>query len=105
MRTAQRWMAAYKREGLTGLAPKRRSDRGRCRGLPEQLHRLIEGLALGKPRPPMAAMQRRAAGVAVRYGWPEPTYRQVRGVVGRMEKGTLRGCLVRAKAPSRVARA
>ena len=38
----------------------------------------------------MAAVQRRAAEVAVRYGWPEPTYRQVRGVVGRMEKGMLK---------------
>jgi putative transposase len=90
LRTAQRWMAAYKREGFAGLAPKGRSDRGRPRGLPEQLQRLIEGLALAKPKPSMAAVQRQAAGIANRYGWPEPTYRQVRGIVGRMEKGMLK---------------
>ena len=83
-------MANYKREGLSGLSPKPRGDRGRCRGLPEQLQRLIEGLALGKPRPSMAAVRRRAAEVAARYGWPEPTYRQVRGAVGKMEKGMLK---------------
>lgn len=84
-RTAQRWMAAYKQEGLTGLAKCPRGDRGHCHKLPLQLEKVIEGLALKKPKPSMASVQRQAAEISTRYGWPEPTYRQVRGIIGRLD--------------------
>lgn len=90
LRTAQRWMAAYKREGLSGLVKLPRGDRGHCHKLPEQLERIIEGLTLKKPKPSMATVQRQAAEIAVRYDWPEPTYRQVRGVIGRLDAGMLK---------------
>ncbi len=90
LRTAQRWMAAYEREGLAGLRRRSRSDRGNCHKLSEQLERVIEGLALKKPKPSMASVQRQAAEIAARYGWPTPSYRQVRGVVGRIDKGMLK---------------
>lgn len=86
-RTAQRWMAAYKRNGLAGLAKSPRSDKGHCHGLPEQLERAIEGLALAKPRPSVATVHRKARQIAVFYGWPEPTYRQVGGIVKRLQAG------------------
>lgn len=89
-RTAQRWMAAYKREGLAGLAKRPRGDRGHCHKLPQELERVIEGLALGKPRPSIAAVRRQAARIAASYDWPEPTYRQVRGVIGRLDAGMLK---------------
>lgn len=70
LRTTQRWMATYKREGLAGLARLTRSDRGHCHKLPAQLERVVEGLALRKPRPSMAAVQRRAAAtLSVRGPW------------------------------------
>ena len=90
LRTAQRWMASYKRGGLGGLASRSRSDKGHCHKLPEQLERITEGLALRKPRLSMAAVQRQAAEIAGKYGWPEPSYRQVRGIVERMDKGMLK---------------
>lgn len=45
-RTAQRWLARYRQGGLAGLLDRPRSDRGRSHGLPPELERLIEGLAL-----------------------------------------------------------
>ena len=49
LRTAQRWLAQYRRYGLAGLARRERSDRGHRHGLQPELKPLIEGLALRKP--------------------------------------------------------
>ena len=46
LRTVQNWVRSYREAGLSGLAKKGRSDRGKPRGLPEELVLLIEGLAL-----------------------------------------------------------
>lgn len=67
-RSVQRWMAAYRGEGLAGLAPQPRGDRGHCHGLPRELEGVIEGLALKKPRLSTAAVHRRAVEIAVRQG-------------------------------------
>lgn len=85
LRTAQRWMAAYKREGLPGLGRKPRGGRDHCHKLPKEIVAAIEGLSLMAPRPSMASVQRRAAEIAALKGWPEPSYRQVRGVIGRID--------------------
>lgn len=77
LRSAQRWMATYKGEGLAGLAPHPRGDRGHCHGLPRELEGVIEGLALKKPRLSTAAVHRRAVEIAARQGWAEPSYAQV----------------------------
>lgn len=42
VRTAQRWLARYRADGLAGLARRGRSDRGRRR-FPDELVALIEG--------------------------------------------------------------
>lgn len=42
--------------------------------MPEDLVRLIEGLALHQSRPAVAAVARQAAVVAEREGWPVPFY-------------------------------
>jgi putative transposase len=79
-RTAQRWLAAYRRDGLVGLARRPRADRGRRR-LPDELLLLIEGLALRRPPPSVAAIHRQAAQVARGCGWPVPSYSRVYGIV------------------------
>jgi putative transposase len=53
LRTARRWAAQYRRQGLAGLARKGRSDRGK-RHLSATLRQAIEGLALKKPPLPTA---------------------------------------------------
>ena len=85
LRTAQRWLASYKKDGLAGLSPKPRGDQGHCHGLPPELEEAIEGLALATPKPSMASVQRVAAKLAALLGWPEPSYRQVRGIIARID--------------------
>jgi len=51
LRTAERWLARYHRNGLAGLAHRRRRDRGQRRCIPSELTAVIEGLALRKPPP------------------------------------------------------
>ena len=46
LRTARRWVAAFRTYGLAGLVRQARSDRGKRRGLPTNLSSLIEGLRL-----------------------------------------------------------
>ncbi len=60
LRTAQRWVAAYRRHGLAGLARRPRADRSQARGIPERLRHCIEGLALQRPLRSLAAIQRPA---------------------------------------------
>jgi putative transposase len=53
--------------------------------MPEQLHMLIEGLALQRPPPSIATVHRRAAEVATSQGWPTPSYATVYDVVRRLD--------------------
>src|ERR1700685_1202248 len=50
LRTARRWVAAFRAHVLAGLIRQTRSDQGKRRGLPTDLPSLIEGLALQKPK-------------------------------------------------------
>lgn len=84
VRTAQRWLARYRADDLTGLARQPRRDRGRRR-LPEQLQLLIEGLALRRPAPTIAAVHRLAADVARSRGWPVPSYGRVYDLVRSLD--------------------
>lgn len=79
LRTAQRWLHRYRSTGLVGLAPTHRRPDGR-RTNPE-LVRLIEGMALRRPRPSLAAVTRRAAHAATRQGWAPVSYTTVRAIV------------------------
>ncbi len=58
LRTAERWLARYRADGLAGLVRQTREDRER-RKLPAEAVELIEGLFLKKPRPSAAALHRR----------------------------------------------
>ena len=80
LRTAQRWLARYRDEGLTGLARVPRSDWG-TRRLPGELRLLIEGLALRPPGPSAAHVHRVVAEVARQQGWPVPSYATVYAVI------------------------
>ncbi|MEA3533084.1 Mu transposase C-terminal domain-containing protein [Nocardia beijingensis] len=87
LRTAQRWLHRYRSAGLTGLAPthRRRSSR---RTHPE-LVRLIEAMALRRPRPSLAAITRRAARVAAEQGWTPVSYSTVRAIVTDLDPAML----------------
>jgi putative transposase len=76
LRTARRWVAFYRRDGLAGLARKPRSDRDK-RHLSVGLRQAIEGLALQKPLLSVAAIHRQAVTLAERLGESPPCYGSV----------------------------
>src|SRR6266849_4259054 len=84
LRRLQRWLRAYRRQGLAGLARKSYTDRGH-RVLPADLEQLIEGLALGRPRLSCAAVHREVATVANGRRWPVPSYATVYSVIRRLD--------------------
>jgi putative transposase len=82
--TLQRWARNYREEGLGGLAPQRRSDGGKSRGLPKDEVLLIEGLALQTPRRPLTSIQSIVNEVAKEQSWPTVSYAQVYRIVQRL---------------------
>jgi putative transposase len=77
LRTVQRWLAQYRRNGFAGLARRQRSDHRQPHGLHPELTQMIEGLALRKPPPTVALVHRQVRDVALRNGWPAPNYHRV----------------------------
>jgi putative transposase len=84
LRSAQRWLARYRADGLIGLVRAQRSDTGN-RKLPEEPVELIEGMALSKPRPSAAAIYRNITALATQRNWASPSYSSVYGIVRRLD--------------------
>src|SRR5437016_3960002 len=80
LRSVQRWLARYRATGLAGLVRATRSDTGH-RKLPAELVEVIEGMALRKPRPSVAAIHRRMIELATKRQWTPPSYSSVYGIV------------------------
>lgn len=87
LRTLQRWHAAYRKEGIAGLAPATPVPRGRR--IHPELHALIEGLALITPPLTRATITRRANAVAADQDWPTVSYRTVHSIVDSLDPGML----------------
>ncbi|APE38635.1 transposase [Nocardia mangyaensis] len=87
LRTAQRWLRRYRTAGFAGLAPARRRS-GERRTRPD-LVRLIEGMALRRPRPSLAAITRRCARIATDQGWVPVSYNTVRSIVTALDPAVL----------------
>jgi putative transposase len=83
-RTAQRWLARHRQDGLVGLARSSRNDAGKHR-LPSQFVALVEGLALKRPRSATAAIHRRVAEVAKTQGWLMPSYSTIRAILAQLD--------------------
>jgi len=85
VRTAERWLAHYRRGGLAGLARSaHRRDAG-MRRVPADLVALVEGLALKPPRLSAAAIHRRVGPVATARGWRVPSYGTVHAIVAALD--------------------
>ena len=73
-RTAQRWVALYRRFGLIALARKKRADTGQHREISVKLKVAIEGIALQKPPIPVASICRQVRRLAQDLGEEPPSY-------------------------------
>ena len=80
VRTVQRWLARYRRAGLSGLVRPVRSDAGVHKLVGEAV-KLIEGMALSRPRPSGAAIHRRIVAVAKERAWHVPSVSSVYAIV------------------------
>lgn len=84
LRTAQRWLARYRRDGMQSLTRPVRCDASR-RQLRPELVALVEGLGLRRPRRSAAAIHRRTAEVARAEGWPIPSYAAVHAMLAALD--------------------
>lgn len=88
LRTTQHWLMSFRADGLAGLARRQRVDRGR-RCIPHELVAVIEGLALRRPAPTIATVDRRAVEVAERERSSLPSYATVYAVIRAIEPGVV----------------
>src|SRR5215471_3390985 len=84
VRTAERWLARYRQQGLAGLARPIRRDAA-VRRLPADLVALIEGMGLKKPRASAAAIHRRVSDIATTQGWRLPSYSTVYAILAALD--------------------
>jgi putative transposase len=80
LRSVQRWLVRYRAPGLAGLVRATRSETGH-RKFPAALVEGIEGMALRKPRPSVAAIHRRMRELATPRQWTLPSDSSVYGIV------------------------
>lgn len=86
LRTLQRWHSRLRHDGVDGLERRDRKDTG-TRRLDPELVRLIEGLALTRPRPSIATIHRQVVAVAAARGVRGPSYGTVRQIIGSLDPG------------------
>ena len=86
-RTAARWVAGYRKDGLAALARKGRSDEGARRLATERMVQAIEGLALERPPLPISSIYRQATAIASTLGEGRPSYPVVRRIVRALPSG------------------
>lgn len=86
LRTAERWVARFRVNGLAGLARPVRSDAG-TRRTHDGLVALVEGMGLKRPRLSAAAIHRQVSEVARTKGWRIPSYGAVHAILARLDPG------------------
>lgn len=86
IRTARRWLAAYRAGGPAALEPAARRDRGQRR-IDPVLVQLVEGLALRRPPPTAAHIHRHVVAVAASRGMTAPSCTTVREIVAELDAG------------------
>lgn len=84
VRTLYNWVKAFELNGLNGLKPKQRNDRGRFRSAQEELVALIKGLYLRSPPVPMMTVYRTVEEICSKNGWETPSYDVVRNVIHKI---------------------
>ena len=84
-RTAQRWVANYKKSGLAGLCRSGRKDNGTHRGINNEVKQLIEGLALQKPAMSIATIHRRVSDWCHSSQIAAPSYSTVYGIIRNLD--------------------
>jgi len=83
-RTLYNWVQAFKKNGLTGLAPLQRKDKGKRRAASEDIVQVIKGLYLKSPSAPVSAVYRTVEQLCLRNNWRVPSYDVVHDVASKI---------------------
>jgi putative transposase len=73
-RTIYRAIRAFRKDGISGLQREPRADKGKRRGVSDEVKEAIEGLCLRQPKPPVAWVHRHVAEACQQKGLPAPGY-------------------------------
>lgn len=84
IRTLQRWNRRYRDDGISGLEPRLRGDKG-TRRTDARTVTFIERLALTRPRPALATLHRLTVADANQRGACPPSYATVRDIVRALD--------------------
>jgi len=84
IRNLHRWVNQYHQYGLEGLKPKPRKDKGIYREFPEDLIKMIEGLALQKPKRTVASIHRQITHYAQNLKLAIPSYPTVFKIINKI---------------------
>lgn len=80
-RTIWNYLKAYRTNGLAGLAPVERSDKGKLHNISERMMEIIRGIYLSQPDLPAIEVHKRACERARILGEIEPSISQVRRII------------------------
>lgn len=80
-RTLYNWVKDFKENGLGGLIPKGRNDKGNRRTADVEIVNLIKGLYLRVPPIPIKAIHRLVKDVCKKNGWRVPSYDVVHEII------------------------
>lgn len=80
-RTLYLWVTAFTADGLNGLTPKSRSDKGQRRAVSSEVKDLIQGLYLRTPPVPVSAIYRAVCEVCKKNNWRKPSYDVVHEII------------------------
>lgn len=83
-RTLYNWVQAFKKNGLSGLAPQQRSDKGQRRSANDDIVQLIQGLYLKTPSAPVSAIHRTVKEVCGKNNWRVPSYDVVHDITSKI---------------------
>ena len=84
IRTLQRWNRRYRDDGIAGLEPRPRGDKG-TRRTDARTVAFIERLALTRPRPALATLHRLTVADANQRGASPPSYATVRDIMRALD--------------------
>jgi putative transposase len=84
IRTLYLWVTAFVSDGLNGLTPKGRRDKGQRRVVSPEVKDLIQGLFLRTPPVPVSAIYRAVCEVCQKNNWRKPSYDVVHEIIAEI---------------------
>jgi putative transposase len=86
LETMRKYLRDYRANGLRGLLPRERRDKGHCHTLSSRMENVVAGVRLSQRELPLHAVHRQSCQRARLLGEPEPTLWQVRQICDHLSE-------------------